>query len=102
MHTRPHTTPPPTPAANHTGVVRRWHAWRTPTAAMAFGWAIGTVGLSQAIALAVLAGLAVVLAAGVAHELRAERARAHEFDHIDARHRAETALDRTDRRPRQC
>ncbi len=91
MAARTRTAPPPTPARNDTGVVPRWRAWTATAGAGLFGWAAGSFGLGNAIAVLVWTLLAVGVAVGVTHEL-CRQAHNHEFDDIERRQRETRAL----------
>lgn len=91
--TRP--VPPPAPAPSHTGVVPRWRAWLSTVAALLIGLAVGRFGLADTVGLAAAALVAVVGAAGLVHELRAQH-RDSTFDHITARHEVARALQERD------
>lgn len=92
MTPRHHTPPPPTPSANHTGVVPRWRAWASTAAALIIGVIAGRYGLDAAATVLSLGALAAVLAWGLLLEAR-DRRRTNDFAHIDARHQVARALE---------
>lgn len=90
------TTPPPAPAANHTGVVPRWRAWLATAIAGSAGLIAGRYGVDVLAGLVAVVSLPGFLAAGLALELR-PRANGNEFSHIDERARVTRALERQPR-----
>lgn len=92
MNHRTHPMPPAAPAANHTGVVRRWKAATATAIAAVAGWIAGRYGVDDLAGSAAIGALTVLGARALLDERR-RRAR-HELglDSIDQHHHVRTLL----------
>lgn len=90
-----HTTPPPTPTANHTPVVRLADLgrWAAALAGWVLGWCWARWGLDAVVGFIAVALVPAAFAAGLADWWRHGR-NLHEFDDIEARHQVDRALHR--------
>ncbi len=88
-----HTTPPPAPKRNATGVVPRWHV----LAAAVGGWTAGSWGIVTA-AVAAMATAVVIQVLGQLLDQARDGEFRHEYSHIDQRAEITRALGKdTDR-----
>lgn len=74
---------PPTPTANHTGVVRRWKAIAATAVAALAGYVVGRWGLDLLVGLCGLGLLAAITARAVLEEKRRRDRQAIDLDAID-------------------